>query len=67
MRFAKQGAADAGAQLSCNAMDRTVCALQVGQLLMYVRISRSNRLLPLLTQIMALTQDCQCESCSPAV
>ena len=45
----------------------TACALQVGQLLMYVRISRSNRLLPFLTQIMALTQDCQRESRSPAV
>ena len=54
---------------SCLAVDWTgpVCALQVGQLLMYVRISRSNRLLPFLTQIMALTQGCQRESCSPAV
>lgn len=54
---------------SCLEMRRagTVCGLQVGQLLMYVRISRSNRLLPFLTQIMALTQDCQCESSSPAV
>ena len=54
---------------SCLAQERTGtgCALQVGQLLMYVRISRSNRLLPFLTQIMALTQDCQRESCSPGV